>query len=371
MFKKIALIGILISIFSCAPKENGVYAEVVGFNDGKKVYLSRLGAQNNPIPLDTTLVENGKFNFPLPAGEVQELNVLTFEGINGNVILINEGEPMHAKIYKDSIRTSVVNGGKNNAILMEYFKILKKLNNKKVSLQEDMQMASANSDNQTINQLRSTFAEIEKENIEERKKLMTTNPQSVVSLMILSDLMQQKGINNNEAKETFANTTPEMKDHLLGRLLQDRVSKLNDTDVGSIAPDFSGPTPEGSELVLSESLGKLTLIDFWASWCRPCRIENPNIVNVYKDYKDKGFQVIGVSLDRPNQKNAWVKAIAEDELDWHHVSNLMFWSDPIALKYGVRSIPQAYILDENGVIIAKNLRGRQLRDKVAEYLDGK
>lgn len=369
MLKKLTFLGLLISLFACAPEENGVYAEIFGVEDGKKVYLARLGPQNNPVPLDTTVVENGKFSFPLRTGVVQELNLLTFEGFNGNVILINESEPMHAKIYKDSIRTSVVEGGENNAILMDYFKILKQLNNKKVSLQKDMQMALANSDNQTLNELRKEMADLEKANVEDRKALMNNNPQSVVSLMILSDLMQQKGINNNEAKETYANATPEMKDHLLGRLLQDRVAKLNDTDVGSVAPDFSGPTPEGDELVLSESLGKLTLLDFWASWCRPCRIENPNIVSVYQDYKDKGFQVVGVSLDRPNQQNAWVKAIAEDELDWYHVSNLMFWNDPIAVKYGVRSIPQAYLIDENGVIIAKNLRGRQLRDKVAEYLD--
>lgn len=369
MLKKIALLGLYLSVLSCTTEENGVHAEIFGVENGKKVYLSKLGPQNNPIPLDTTLVENGMFHFPLRTDVIQELNVLTFEGFKGNVILINEGIPIHAKIYKDSIRTSIVEAGENNTLLMDYFNILKKLNTKKVSMQNDMQMASANSDKQEINRIRKEFATLQKDNIEERKKLMRQNPQSVVSLMILSDLMQQKGVNNNEAKETFANATPEMKDHVLGRLLQDRVAKLNDTDVGSVAPDFSGPTPEGVELSLSESLGKLTLLDFWASWCRPCRIENPNIVSVYQDYKDKGFQVIGVSLDRPNQERAWKKAIEDDELDWLHISNLMFWNDPIAVKYGVKSIPQAYLIDENGVIIAKNLRGRQLREKVAEYLD--
>jgi thiol-disulfide isomerase/thioredoxin len=112
-------------------------------------------------------------------------------------------------------------------------------------------------------------------------------------------------------------------------------------------------------------LGKVTLVDFWAAWCRPCRAENPNIVKVYSKYKDKGLSVLGVSLDR--NANDWINAIEQDGLTWHHVSNVRYF-DEIAELYNVRAIPASFILDENGVIVAKNLRGPALEAKIAELL---
>jgi len=136
-----------------------------------------------------------------------------------------------------------------------------------------------------------------------------------------------------------------------------------------VAPKFEGPTPSGDILSLDEALGKVTLVDFWASWCKPCRIENPNIVSVYQDYKDKGFKVLGVSLDKPNQKDRWIKAIEDDNLTWNHISNLQYWEEPIARLYGISSIPAAFLLDEDGRIVAKDLRGQALRNKVDELLN--
>jgi len=129
---------------------------------------------------------------------------------------------------------------------------------------------------------------------------------------------------------------------------------------------FEAPTPEGEMLSLEDAMGKLTLIDFWASWCRPCRMENPNVVSVYNDYKDKGFNIISVSLDKT--KKSWEKAIADDNMNWYHVSNLKYWQEPVAVEWGVRSIPATYLIDENGIIVAKNLRGSALRKKVDEIL---
>ena len=142
--------------------------------------------------------------------------------------------------------------------------------------------------------------------------------------------------------------------------------KMRITDVGSMAPDFTLNTPEGTPLTLSSLRGKIILLDFWASWCVPCRKENPNVVAVYSKYKDKGFDILGVSLDR--EKGAWVKAIADDQLTWHHVSDLKFWQSEAAVKYGVQSIPLTLLLDKEGKIIAKNLRGEELSKKLAELL---
>jgi thiol-disulfide isomerase/thioredoxin len=141
------------------------------------------------------------------------------------------------------------------------------------------------------------------------------------------------------------------------------------SDIGAKAPEFSAPTPEGTELALNDALGKYTIIDFWASWCKPCRRENPNVVRVYEKYHDKGLNIISVSLDRQGQESRWKQAIADDKMDWYHVSNLMFWQDPIAKQYNVRSIPATFLLDENGTIIDKNLRGAALEVKIASLLE--
>lgn len=144
---------------------------------------------------------------------------------------------------------------------------------------------------------------------------------------------------------------------------------LSEIELDSVAPDFRGTTPNGKEIIFSESLGKLTLIQFWASWCRPCKFKNLSLREIYLKYKDKGFQVVGVSLDKPHQKDEWIKAIKEDYLDWLHISNLMFWNDPIALKYNVRVIPQNFLIDDKGKIIAKDLSDSDLIKRIKKYLE--
>lgn len=136
--------------------------------------------------------------------------------------------------------------------------------------------------------------------------------------------------------------------------------------VGQAVPEISLPTPSGETMSLSELRGKVVLIDFWASWCRPCRAENPNVVRMYNKYKGKGFEIFGVSLDRT--KDAWVQAIEQDKLTWHHVSDLQFWGSEAAQAYGVNAIPYTVLLDKQGKVIAENLRGASLESKLAELL---
>ena len=132
------------------------------------------------------------------------------------------------------------------------------------------------------------------------------------------------------------------------------------------APDFTLKSQNGDNLKLSELRGKVILINFWASWCGPCRMENPHVVELYNHYHDKGLNIIGVSLDKDEAK--WKEAIAKDGLTWNHISNLKFWADPIAEKYNVKAIPATFIVDANGVIIAKDLRGAELDAKIKELL---
>ena len=141
---------------------------------------------------------------------------------------------------------------------------------------------------------------------------------------------------------------------------------MESLSVGRVAPDFTVQTPEGKSFTMYSVKAKLKIIDFWASWCGPCRGENPHVVEIYKEYHPKGLEIFGVSLD--NNKEAWVKAIADDGLVWKHGSDLKGWQSAPAQLYSVTGIPHTVLLDENNKIIAKNLRGDELKQKIAELL---
>jgi peroxiredoxin len=158
---------------------------------------------------------------------------------------------------------------------------------------------------------------------------------------------------------------PVMRDSLAKASAAKQMAEAGKIPVGGKAPDFIQHTPQGKAVSLSSFKGKYVLVDFWASWCVPCRNENPNVVKVYNKYKDKGFTVLGVSLDAASARAAWIKAIASDGLTWTQISDLNGWKSEAAALYGVSSIPQNFLIDPNGVVIGKNLRGDDLQKKLA------
>jgi peroxiredoxin len=146
--------------------------------------------------------------------------------------------------------------------------------------------------------------------------------------------------------------------------LANELERLRAVAIGQMAPEISLPTPEGGIFKLSSLRGDYVLIDFWAEWCKPCRMENPNVLRAYNRFKDQGFKILGVSLDRSRDK--WLKGIAEDGLPWNHVSDLNYFNSEAARAYNVSAIPFSVLLDPEGKIIAKNLRGKDLHTKLEE-----
>ena len=187
------------------------------------------------------------------------------------------------------------------------------------------------------------------------------------------NLLQSQTLDQDKFYDTYRFVADKLKaewpSYAHAQAFIEMVDGMQATAIGQPAPEIALPNPDGEVVKLSSLRGNYVLVDFWAKWCGPCRAENPNIVRVYNKYKDKGFTVFGVSLDR--NRADWLKAIEDDNLTWTHVSDLKFWQSEAAQTYNITAIPFSILLDPNGVIIDKNLRGQALERKIAEIYGGK
>jgi len=241
-------------------------------------------------------------------------------------------------------------------------------NNKRIEKTELFKQARKNQDAKLASQIQEEIQDIGLYEKAYKTQFVNENPNSLFSILLLSEMVNRKDISAMDAAVIANKFSPKISSTQSGKSLISLIVSKKKADVGGSAPGFSAPTPDGKVLALNDVLGKYTIIDFWASWCKPCRRENPNVVRVYNEYHDKGLNIISVSLDKAGQKERWIKAIEDDKMNWHHVSNLQGWNEPIAKMYSVRSIPATFLLDEKGNIIAKNLRGNALDAKIASLL---
>ena len=369
-FKLTATVSLLLSllIISCSEIEPNSFI-IKGNTDlieGTSVYRVESGPNGQAVTVDSTKVVESAFEFKGFVDQI-DINFIFIKGINGNVPVILEEGIIETKIYKDSLSSSTIGGSNSNNDLAEYRISTKDFSEKLQSIVKEINQANAVGDNLLVEDLTSEYRSIEQELSLYEKGFMNSNPSSYIASLILERLLTTQKILQPEAAAIFNGFDQKIKESVSGKKVNTIVSKpINPTAIGAKALNFEGPNPEGEILSLESLKGKVTIIDFWASWCRPCRIENPNLVRLYKRMHDKGLEIVGVSLDK--SKVNWERAIEDDGLIWNHVSSLQYWKEPIAVLYGVRSIPEAFVLNEDGVIVAKNLRGAQLDAKIEELL---
>ena len=195
------------------------------------------------------------------------------------------------------------------------------------------------------------------------------HPESHISLLAFKEVELAYNFNPDLAAARFLKFPVSMRTTPLGKQLESIIETGRKTNTGVMAMDFTQTDPEGNKVKLSDYRGQYVLIDFWASWCAPCRAENPNLLKAYTTYQRNNFTILGVSLDEEEYKKAWLKAIEVDGMPWKQVSDLKGWKNEAAQLYGISAIPANFLVDPEGKIIARNLRGEELQEKLAALFD--
>jgi len=265
----------------------------------------------------------------------------------------------------DSLYNAKITGSKTQDEYNAYHESNKVLSDRYSAMYQDYQVARQANDTAKLNRIEKEAAAIEKDILQLQKDFVKNNPSSYVTPSILRNISYDLDAEETEAYINALDTNiakiPVVRD------LMTRVQAMKTVSLGKKAPDFTLNDVNGKPVSLYSKVGsKLLLVDFWAAWCGPCRNENPNVVKVYNQFHKKGFDVFGVSLDQ--KKEDWVKAIADDKLTWTHVSDLQYWNNAAAKLYAVNAIPANFLLDADGTIIGRNLRGQDLSNKVSEIL---
>ena len=332
------------------------------------VVLSKITDEKLEV-LDSAYVQkDGVFKFEGEGTEESHLYYITFETANppGLPLILESGAKVNLNIEKSNVVNYSVSGGKYNKHMQKLHTIYTGFDKKMLAFNEEV----ANVDGDTVSEaFRQNTAKRYTDMINERsagiENFIKTEPASPATYFAVKYLFQTPVpklilIGRDKLKEGMPTAAYTQK-------LEALAAQLGPTVEGAVAPEINLPTPEGQELALSSLKGKVVMIDFWASWCGPCRKENPAVKKIYEKYKDKGFDIYAVSLD--NNKDRWKAAIAKDGLTWNHVSDLGGWKSSAAQLYQVHSIPQTFLLDEEGRIIKAGLRSHDLEPMLEQLLN--
>lgn len=325
-----AIASLLILIASCTKDPNQLNLSGIVKNESSgKIYLQRY-ENKSFFTIDSTEIENGKFKFEtkvkLPEIYGLSLKASTVNPLNSFIIFLDNNPITVEFDTTDSFRNTVVKGSKEHDL----------------------------------------FLDLRKRRDANLSEIIKENPSSIATLYLFYRYYSFR-LSPAEIKANIELLDPSLKGTDYVKVLEELANTLDKVAVGQKAPDFGAVDTESKSVKLSDYLGNgYVLIDFWASWCAPCRKENPNLVKAYETYKEKGFEIIGISLD--NKIAPWIGAIEQDGLTWPQLIDEDAWAGQGVKEYGVRLIPANFLIDKEGVIVAKNLKGENLQETLVSLI---
>ncbi|MBD8390148.1 TlpA disulfide reductase family protein [Dysgonomonas sp. BGC7] len=370
------LVGIIL-MSACKEKIDTyvVSAKLSEVKDSTKIYMRYM--LGDSIKIDSTYINQGAFEFKSdyisPFRATIFVNHENKAGLSRDVrdyqdVYVEKG--LITIEGTDSIKNAIVSGTKSNELKKEWVDFSKVLTDKRKLLYSQYYGLNDTDKTEDVKTLyKNKFDSLRNEEKLLAQKFSELHYDSFFALDALFRTRIGYDPDANEADSLFQLFSKDVKDSYLGQDFSKKITIWKSTSIGQQSPDFSQNDVNGNPIKLSDYKGKYVLIDFWASWCGPCRHENPHVVKAFNEYKDKGFTILGVSLD--DKKEDWLKAIEADGLAWAQVSDLKGWKNEVAQNYAVSSIPTNYLLDTSGKIIAKNLRGDALKEALGKYLDNK
>ena len=368
MKKNIIILAAVMISLSVSAQSYTIKGSVGHLNDPAKAYLTyKVDGQRF---IDSSIIHNGKFEFKGSVGGPKEAHIMLQHDnqpqdptirpkqdvlpffIEDRVITVTSKDSVHKAVIKGSPAND--DNAKVTAMLKPYYDKYDLLNAEFASQTEEKKKDTA-----YLNSLDTRANAIRDEIISVKMNYVKANPTHYMALVAFNSTIPPE-FNAVKAENDFNQIDEKLRQSDLGKELLAKILKVKKTQEGAIAPDFTQLDVNGKPVKLSDFRGKYVLLDFWASWCGPCRRENPNVLKAYNTYKDKGFTVLGVSLDKSGDREKWLAAIEKDSLPWIQVSDLKAWDNEAAKLYEVDAIPMNFLIDPNGKIIAKYLRGEAL-----------
>ncbi|MCK9423390.1 MAG: AhpC/TSA family protein [Bacteroidales bacterium] len=357
----ILLIGAILA--SCAGKTDQytINGTISGIDTGT-VFLQK-SSGDIWVKLDSAKLEKGKFTFKGKIGLPEMWFIATQEKQIQVPVFVENGK-INVNIYADSADKSKITGSASHEIYKQFVTMTGETDKKMELVYKEWKKAKEINDSLNMKRTDSISSTLDQEMKQQLLEFAKSHGTSAVAPYIVMRNSWQFELPDLEAIVVVFDTSLNASSYT--QAIKKRIEILKSVDIGQQAPDFILNDTTGKPIALSSLKGKILLVDFWASWCGPCRAENPNVVKAYQVYNKKGFDILGCSFDKNRDK--WIKAIKDDKLTWNHVSDLKGWSNAAGKLYGVNSIPANVLLDKDQKIIGRNLRGDELTVKLSEVL---